>query len=141
LGGLIKSVSQSNLTNQFEGLREAIAGNIAKSVYGESGMITQGDIDRIAETLPSLYEAEKSATEKYTRLMSNIESAMADVSGGVPSYGAFQGGGYAQDYSPVGQVTAGDGGQQEEIPVMHLESNQAGWVTPDMFDPSVYRKL
>jgi hypothetical protein len=145
-GSVLSKFTGTDLANQFDELRWAVATNIARSVYGETGMVSDKDIERIAQSLPSRFEPETKAGQKFNRLVTNLQSGMSDiatVTGTDPA--SFGGGGYNQPTfgtydSPSSMDTyAGTGGM--EIAVEDLQSGIRGWVDESEFDPNLYRRL
>lgn len=145
IGSVMQGLGSENLYDQFDQQKRAIAQNIAKSVYGDTGQVNQAVIDNIVASLPSLGESEKSATERMTRLLNDVDSSIARLTGGQTQYDAFQGGqqipGYTTNYSPSEVYAGGGTTASQPIPVIHLESGQAGWLDPTMYDPSLYEKI
>ena len=144
MGSFFGGLSGENLSGQFDEMRKVVATNIARSVYGETGPVTDVDIERIAASLPSRFETETKAGQKYSRLYANLQGGINDVTqmagGGDTNMLATNPTYYPESTLSPTNVSAG-GLSDQEIPVEDLQSGMRGWVNQSEFDPTRYRKL
>ena len=145
VGSVMGAFSSSNLADQFDELRWAIATNIARNLYGETGVVSDTDVERIAQSLPSRFEQEQKAGQKFTRMMSNLESGMADIYNIAGANSGGTGGLMNTDvYGEYGSPSNTDvyaGGSDMEVAVEDLQSGMKGWIPEEEFDPNKYRRL
>lgn len=61
--------------NRYKAQRKAFAGNIAKGGFGESGMLTQQDIERISSILPDEYSNKQESDIAWQEIENVLSSA------------------------------------------------------------------
>lgn len=78
-GNLAQVVGWNPELTDYESLRESSITPIARIISGETGPITQGDIERAEKMLPSVYDSEREAYAKFARLADLIETRMSVI--------------------------------------------------------------